>query len=199
MEKKSPSLVGMIFSPNNQLTAIKSYPLILNPLLIIVFLNILLVVLTTFSLDNTVIFQDKVPNDMFMAKMFFLYGAIISSTIVIIIKPLGYSALFSTASKVIKLNVKFKQLFSMFIYISIFDVLVMVLNLIQLQYNGGLPEQIFLPSALGFFIIAIWKMILVAWGLKIITNMSKTTSWLLASVYFVSSLLLNIMLGSISI
>lgn len=202
MEQKAgkPSLLGMFWSPGEQLERIRQQPRIWGPLAIVTLLFMIssiimavsmkaedLVVPGTLSLEDAemILGFTKITTAVF-GVVGALIGILISATIYLIIV------------KIAKRTTTFKQLFSMTTYILIIGAVGMLLNsLIQMLIGGS--QSIYVTSLAGvmnsdslilaqFEVFSIWQLILTAIGLHKVGQLSKGAAWTIAIVFFLIGL-----------
>lgn len=202
MEQKAgkPSLLGMFWSPGEQLERIRQQPRIWGPLAIVTLLFMIssiimavsmkaedLVVPGTLSLEDAemILGFTKITTAVF-GVVGALIGILISATIYLIIV------------KIAKKTTTFKQLFSMTTYILIIGAVGMLLNsLIQMLIGGS--QSIYVTSLAGvmnsdslilaqFEVFSIWQLILTAIGLHKVGQLSKGAAWTIAIVFFLIGL-----------
>lgn len=189
---EKPSLLGMITSPGEQFERIKDNPRIIVALLVITALAIVSALLTLKGMDAMMEeqFAEFGEEEMFMFTIVtqittVVFAAIGPAAIILI-----SAAIYLVIAKIAQSDVTFKQLFSMFTYLSIITILGGLLNGIMLALVGGNPETSFtsLNSIVGaegvlgvilnsIEVFMIWGLILTAIGLQIVADFSKKLAW----------------------
>lgn len=203
IEKKNtdkPSLLGMFWKPNEQFEKIRQEPKIWGVLFIITIVYGIasslsamtikaedLVVPGTLSLENAELVLPLTKFTTAIGGLFApIFGVLISTVIHFIIVKI--------ASK----NTTFKQLFSMNTYILVIGAAGILLNNL-IQYLVGQSSDISFTSIGGvlgsdspvlatFEVFSIWQLILVAFGLHKVGQLSKGAAWTISIVFFLLGL-----------
>jgi hypothetical protein len=189
-----PSLLGMLNKPSQQFEMIKSYPLILRPLLIISFFYAIgLSSVAYLNLDDLILGENKgMPNDIVLAKMYFMSGVMISGLYREALYIFIVSLFFLGIAKVNRSNVSFRQLFSMNTHIEILS----VISILLLIFNDILYKQAGWISLIGGLLIALGKLYFVAKGLKIVADLSKRVAWTMSIIFFVVTIIMMLVIKS---
>lgn len=203
MDKKDtgkPSLLGMFWRPNEQFEKIRQEPKIWGVLFIITLVYALaaslsaltikaedLVVPGTLSLEQA---ELVLP----LTKVTTAVGGLFAPILGILISTVIHFIIVKIASK----NTSFKQLFSMNTYILVIGAAGILLNNV-IQYLVGQNSDISFTSIGGvlgsdspvlatFEIFSIWQLILVAFGLHKVGQLSKGAAWTISIVFFILGL-----------
>ncbi len=203
MDKKDtgkPSLLGMFWRPNEQFEKIRQEPKIWGVLFIITLVYALaaslsaltikaedLVVPGTLSLEQA---ELVLP----LTKVTTAVGGLFAPILGILISTVIHFIIVKIASK----NTSFKQLFSMNTYILVIGAAGILLNNL-IQYLVGQNSDISFTSIGGvlgsdspvlatFEIFSIWQLILVAFGLHKVGQLSKGAAWTISIVFFILGL-----------
>ncbi|WP_019153439.1 YIP1 family protein [Robertmurraya massiliosenegalensis] len=194
-----PSLVGMFWSPGEQLGKIRENPRIWGALGIIT----LLYIIGSAILATNLTAQDLVVPGISLEDAEQILGftkalTVVSVFIVALLGILISAVIHLIIVKIAGKNVTFKQLFSMNTYIALIGAVGMLLNtLIQISINGD--PSIYVtslgslfnsdsPILASFEVFSIWQLILTAIGLYKVGQLSKTASWIIAIIFFAISL-----------
>lgn len=194
-----PSLVGMFWSPGEQLGKIRENPRIWGALGIIT----LLYMIGSAILATNLTAQDLVVPGISLEDAEQILGftkalTVVSVFIVALLGILISAVIHLIIVKIAGKNVTFKQLFSMNTYIALIGAVGMLLNtLIQISINGDLSIYVTSlgslfnsdsPILASFEVFSIWQLILTAIGLYKVGQLSKTASWIIAIIFFAISL-----------
>ncbi|PAE18330.1 YIP1 family protein [Bacillus sp. 7504-2] len=195
-----PSLLGMFWSPGEQLEKIRENPRIWGALGIIVLLYII---------GSTILASNITAEDLVVSGTISLADAeqilgftktitVVSVFIVALVGILISAVIQLIIVKIAGKNVTFKQLFSMNTYIALIGAVGMLLNtLIQISIGGDTSIYVTSLGSLfnsdstvlaSFEVFSIWTLILTAIGLHKVGQLSKTASSLIAVIFFVISL-----------
>lgn len=209
--KEKPSLFGMILNPGEQFKRLKENPKIWIPLLMVTAIFTIAAVVNSLGMDieellgNT--WQEELDEEMLaFVAITARVGAVIGGVVIPILTAVFATLIFLLVSKFTDSEVRFRQLFSMNIFIfmisalgSLFqgivvaaidsDPLVVVTSLQFLVQAEGKMSVIF--SAIEVF--SIWHLILVAVGLKIVANFKSGLAWGVAIVYFIVPVLIGLL------
>lgn len=194
-----PSLVGMFWSPGEQLGKIRENPRIWGALGIIT----LLYIIGSAILATNLTAQDLVVPGISLEDAEQILGftkalTVVSVFIVALLGILISAVIHLIIVKIAGKNVTFKQIFSMNTYIALIGAVGMLLNtLIQISINGD--PSIYVtslgslfnsdsPILASFEVFSIWQLILTAIGLYKVGQLSKTASWIIAIIFFAISL-----------
>lgn len=208
-----PSLLGMIWSPNEQWDRIKNNPRILIALIIVSLISVFGTTITALSMTMDMVEQIAVDLPMTLSEdqqllmltfMKFLIGFI--GLIAPVISILIISAIHQLVTTVAKTGVKFKQLFSMNTYIYLITALGVAFNnvanyllnaseddsnITNLSYyvNGDGLVSVVLSNIELF---SIWALILTALGLHKVAGLTKPVAWIVALFFTVIFLIFSI-------
>ncbi|MGG0718414.1 YIP1 family protein [Robertmurraya massiliosenegalensis] len=195
-----PSLLGMFWSPGEQLGKIRENPRIWGALGIITILYII----ASVTIASTITAQDiVVPGSISLEDAELILGftkmvTAIAGVIAPILGVLISAVIHLIIVKIAKKDVTFKQLFSMNTYILVIGAAGLLLNTLLQTILGGNPN-VYLTSLAGLFnsdsivlstfeVFSIWQLILTAIGLHKVGQLSKIASWVIAIVFFVIAL-----------
>ncbi|KAA0545249.1 YIP1 family protein [Bacillus sp. BGMRC 2118] len=200
--KAKPSLLGMIWSPTEQLEKIRSNPRIWGPLVIITLLFVGASALLAYTTDIAALLGDEIPAEELalvegFTRISMLIGGVIGPIIGILVSTLIYLVI----AKIVSSDVTFKQLFSMNTYLMVISVLGMIINglaawamntdpTVYVTSLGSLIEAKGIAGGVlnTFEVFTIWGTILSAIGLQKVAGLSKGLSWTIAIVFFIVAL-----------
>lgn len=204
-EIEKPSLFGMITSPTEQFRRIKERPMIWGAMGIIV---VLFIIGSWLNMREVDLFSGmEVDEELVgLSDTFKVYGAIIGGVLGPLLGVLTVSAVFFLISKIVEVNVSFRQLFSMNTYISLITVFGLIINGGLSMLYGDL-EGVFYTSLGGILnasgglgvlfanleVFSIWKLILTAIGLQKVAGYSKGLAWTIPIVFFVGGIIFGLM------
>lgn len=197
MEK--PSLLGIVTSPVETFERIKQQPRVLLPLIVVLIISTLAAFLSVVSIDYSTLEEDLGAEAAASVDTIATVGAFFGGTVGVFFTLLISALILFAIVKIAGKQVRFKQMFSMSIFISIVSAIGTLLNAIILYFVGGEnPEQTFTnlnsligaEGALGGFlssieIFGIWGMVLTAFGLHQVGQLSKAASWTISIIFFV--------------
>lgn len=200
---EKPSLFGMIFSPTEQFQRIKEKPIIWGAMFIVSILTAVGSYFMAMGIDTSQ-FEDIPGMDVFTQVTYGFIGLFIPIFSVLITSFIHWIIV-----KIARSETTFKQLFSMNTYIMLIFALGTLLNGILTPLLDGDGETMFTSlasiidaegAALGLFqsleVFSIWgSVILTAFGLHIVGNLSKRAAWIASITIFVIMTLIY-MLGS---
>lgn len=211
--RKKISIIGMIHSPIEQFKKIKTQPVILVGLIVILVLSLINGIMGTFFAEEALIneFNDFGEQELLILLLFTKVLAVIGSLIAPIIGLLIKTVVLLIIAKIIQSTVSFKQLFSMNIYIGVIGAIGVLINTSVVLVSGtnditmiatSLSSVITASGALAGLlssieIFNIWMLILTALGMQVIIGVSKKLSWILIVTYFILTTL--VMVGSMAI
>lgn len=203
MEKKDtgkPSLLGMFWRPNEQFEKIYQQPKIWGALGIITLIYVLAASLSalTMKAEDIVVpgtlSLEQAELVLPLTKFTTAVGGLFAPIFGVLISTVIYFIIVKIASK----NTTFKQLFSMNTYILVIGAAGLLLNNL-IQYLVGQNSDIFYTSLGGvlgsdspvlstFEVFSIWQLILVAFGLHKVGQLSKGAAWTISIVFFLLGL-----------
>lgn len=203
-EVAKPSILKMIWSPDEQLRNIKSNPIFGKALLLLVILGLLNSCFIIFNVDPVKILQGKeIPHGTEgFIKGFLIVISVFTAIVTPIIGSLISSIVHYIFAKIKKCDVTFKQLYSMNVHILIIGILGGLFNSILIFITDGDPTKMLtsfgsmfntggvlgaILSKIEFF--GIWQIILVAIGLQKVGNFPKGYAWFAAIFFFAVSTL----------
>ncbi|MFX3673514.1 MAG: YIP1 family protein [Paenisporosarcina sp.] len=187
-EFSKPSLMGIFNKPNKQFEAIKNNPFISSPLLIVIFLyTIGMICIGLFYGDAIFKNEDEIPSDKVLAKMYFIFGVIISALFLEPIRILFKSLIVLASAGICHSNVTFRKIFSLMIHLEIIGIFILFIQTIDKIFLNTESFQWLILT--GLLILTIWKMILFANGLKIVADFSKRFAWSVTIFFFVWSVI----------
>ncbi len=203
-----PSLLGIVTSPIETLERIKQQPKVLLPLIIVIIISSLAAYLSVLSVDYSIVEEELGAEGAAYVGAFTTVGALVSGIIGGLITLLISALILFAIVKIAGKQIRFKQMFSMTVFISLVTSIGTLLNAIILYFVGGgdITNQVFTSlnsivgaeGALGAFlssieIFGIWGTILTAFGLHHVGQLSKGASWTISIVLFIlGSLLLTL-------
>ncbi|WP_396234323.1 Yip1 family protein [Caldifermentibacillus hisashii] len=183
IEKKSPSLWGILWSPSEHFARIKEKPKIWGPLLMIILVfSIGMIIVTT----NTESGTEDLPEEL---APFLVIGSIIAGVIVPIVTAFIGTLVYLLIARLARSNVSFRQLFSMNVYLLIITALGMIVNGIGMVITGSstttftslttlIPADGALKAVFdNIEVFSIWSVILSAIGLQNVASFSKELAW----------------------
>jgi hypothetical protein len=187
IEKKSPSLWGILWSPSEHFARIKEKPKIWGPLLMIILVfSIGMIIVTT----NTELGTEGISADeLALIKPFLVIGSIIAGVIVPIVIAFIGTLVYLLIARIARSNVSFRQLFSMNVYLLILTALSMIVNGIGMVITGSstttftslttlIPADGALKAVFdNIEVFSIWGVILSAIGLQKVASFSKGLAW----------------------
>lgn len=195
-----PSLFGMIFSPTEQLQRIKAKPLIWGAMGIISILS----AIASYFMTSAISYQEQFSEFQDLEMLMKISNAI-GGLFVPIFSVLFSSFIYWIIIKIARSETMFKQLFSMNTYIMFIYVLGELLNgiLTPLLNGDGMTYITSLASivdaegaTLGLLrsieVFTIWGVILSAFGLHIVGNLSKRAAWIISIVFYVLFAIISI-------
>lgn len=198
---EKPSLFGMIFSPTEQFHRIKEKPLIWGAMGIVSILTAIGTYFMAMGVDMSE-FENLPGMEVFTQVTYGITGLFTPIFSVLITSFIHWIIV-----KIARSETTFKQLFSMNTYIMLIYALGTLLNGILTPLLDGDGKTMFTSLAsiidaegavLGLFqsleVFAIWgSVILTAFGLHIVGNLSKRAAWIVSiTIYVISTLLLMI-------
>lgn len=198
---EKPSLFGMIFSPTEQFHRIKEKPLIWGAMFIVSILTAIGTYFMAMGVDMSE-FENLPGMEVFTQVTYGITGLFTPIFSVLITSFIHWIIV-----KIARSETTFKQLFSMNTYIMLIYALGTLLNGILTPLLDGDGKTMFTSLAsiidaegavLGLFqsleVFAIWgSVILTAFGLHIVGNLSKRAAWIVSiTIYVISTLLLMI-------
>ncbi|MED4452663.1 Yip1 family protein [Metabacillus fastidiosus] len=209
--EKKPSLFGMVFSPNEQFERMRGKPVILVPLIIVMIIGLIMSFLIGFNVMNIPSVDDLgIPAEdlqMFQTITIASTTAItfFSIPVILLVMTLIYFAI----AKIMKIEVTFKKMFSLNIFVTFIGLIGQVINLLIITAIKGNPEVMMTSlnslvgatGALGgvlstFEIFSIWSSILLALGLHKAIGFSKKASWTIVIVFFIIGLIFAAVSGA---
>ncbi len=183
IEKKSPSLWGILWNPSEHFARIKEKPKIWGPLLMIILVfSIGMIIVTT----NTGSENEGLPEEL---APFLVIGSIIAGVIVPIVTAFIGTLVYLLIARLARSNVSFRQLFSMNVYLLILTALGMIVNGIGMVITGSstttftslttlIPADGALKAVFdNIEVFSIWSVILSAIGLQKVASFSKELAW----------------------
>lgn len=210
LKGKKPSLLGMVVNPKEQFDRIKERPVFVGALISIIILTCVGMWLSLISFDITKVANlsdlqgfttEELAAFEVLSKLTFIGIELIGSFITVVI----LSLLFLLFAKSLELRVKFKEFFSMNIYVLFVVSLGILLNGLITVLVGADPESIYTSLSVfykadGIFgevlkhieIFKIWGLILTAVGLQKVARYPKKTAWIIAIIFFVFTVVLTI-------
>lgn len=196
------SLVGMLTSPGEQFRKIEQAPIFLKALIAVTILSMITAVFAVQGMQDMFV-EDFVGLDeeemvifTIITKVVSVIVAAFAPAIVILIG----AAIYFVIAKVVKSDVTFKQMFSMYVYITFVSTIGGLINALFINFANGNPEIPFTSlnilvqadGALGILLssielFTIWVIILTAIGLQIVAKFSKALAWGIVIVFTVIS------------
>lgn len=191
---EKPSLLGMIMEPRKQFERIKDNPKIVIPLVVVTVLTIIGMLLMMSQMDfigEDPEFANMGPDELMIITIFAQITFAITGLFTPAISILISACIFFVIAKIVKLEVSFKQLFSMATFVYIISLLGLIVNAVAFFGMSNPDPELYLTSlnsiiqadgALGAFLVAIeiftiWGLVLSAMGLQIVGKFSKGLSW----------------------
>lgn len=211
--KQKPSIVGMFHSPVEQFKRMKARPVIWGGLIIILILSLLNGIMGTFLTEQTLTNEFPGLNEedlgfmVLVTKVFAVIASLIGPIIGLLIKTL----ILIVIGKIAQSTARFKQLFSMSIFIGVIGTVGVLINTAVVLFSGTndvtmvatslssiIPSTGALAGLLNSIeIFSIWTLILTAIGMQVVMGISKKVSWILVVSYFI--IITLIMVGSMVI
>ncbi len=206
VQTKKPSLFGMIFSPGEQFERLRERPVIWVPLILFTLITTILAVVVVLNMDYTMTpgLEESSPEELEMIKIFGAVGGGIAGLFSVPIGYLFYSAIYFLAAKMVKSNVRFKQMFSLIIFVSFITILGSIINQLLALVLGEDPAIMFtsLNSFIGatgpvgailnsIEVFSIWYQVLLAIGLIKVAKLSKQSAITIVIVLFVIGILIT--------
>lgn len=195
-----PSLLGMFWKPNEQFEKISQQPKIWGALFIITLVYVLAASLSALTLKaedivvpgTLTLEQAKIALP--LTKVTTAIGGLFAPIFGVLISTVIHFIIVKIASK----NTTFKQLFSMNTYILVISATGLVLNNL-IQFLVGQNSDVSFTSIGGvlgsdspvlatFEVFSIWQLVLIAFGLHKVGQLSKGAAWTIAIVFFLLGL-----------
>lgn len=189
----SPSLLGMIHQPKEQFIRIRKNPKVIVALIIITVITIITALITLDGMDHFL--EEELAGltdeELIIVTVITQITTVALATIVPTIIILIGATVYFIIAKISERDVTFKQMFSLFTYITFITVIGGLINEILISLFVGINIEIPFTSlnilfgaegALGILLtsielFAIWSIILTAIGLQIVAKFSKTLAW----------------------
>ncbi|OAS86584.1 MULTISPECIES: Yip1 family protein [Metabacillus] len=203
IQKKKPSIFGMIFSPGVQFERIREKPVIWVPLILFTVLMTIVTAITALNVDYTAVpGMEMSPEELEMAKIFGIAGAAVVGFFVTPITYLFFALIFWAIAKIAKSDATFKQMLSFSIFIGFISIIGQILNQLIILVIDGDPT-IMLTSVNSFVgadgilgavlstieVFTIWYYILLTMGLVIVGKLSKPAATIITIVFFILGLI----------
>ncbi|MDT2047991.1 MULTISPECIES: Yip1 family protein [Bacillaceae] len=202
-----PSVFKFIFSPGAEFDKMKQRPAIVASLILVILLSAAAFALSTITPENLASLQELglEPDD--SMKLFSMIGAGIGALIVTPIAMLIGAGILLLIVKIGKGTAKYKHMFSLTAFITFITMLGLLLNTVIAVVAGtgtnitSLNGLVGAEGAVGgvlasIEIFSIWSLILTAMGLQKVGGLSKKAAIIIASVFFVLSVISQI-IGSV--
>ncbi|MGM7720179.1 Yip1 family protein [Metabacillus sp. Hm71] len=204
IQRKKPSIFGMIFSPGEQLERIRERPVIWLPLILLTLVMTIIAVFSALNIDYSAMpGMEMSAEEEQMAKIFGVVGA---GLVGFFGTPIGYlffGLIFWAIAKVAKSDATFKQMFSLMIFTSIITTIGQILNqLIIFAIDGdpmimltSLNSLVGADGVLGavlstFEVFSIWYYIVLGMGLVKVAKLSKPAAVIITIVFFVLGIII---------
>jgi hypothetical protein len=203
IQRKKPSLFGMIFSPGEQFERLREKPVIWIPLILFTVLMTVVAAISALNADYSAVpGMEMSPEELEMAKTFGIAGAAVVGFFVTPITYLIIALIFWGISKIAKSDATFKQMLSFTIFSSFITIIGQIFNLLITMAIDGDPF-IMLTSVNSFVgadgilgavlstieVFTIWYYILLTMGLVIVGKLSKPAATIITIVFFILQLL----------
>jgi len=203
IEKKSPSILGIIWSPSEHFTRMKEKPKIWGPLLIIILLFIVASIFI--SMNTNLSIEGISEEDLDLLKPFLIATSVITGIITPILTALMSSLIYLLIARIARSTVSFRQLFSMNVYLLLITALSMLVNGIGMMITGSatstftnlntlIPADGTLKAIFdNIEVFTIWSVILLAIGLQKVASFSKGLAWGVSIGFYLLSIFFSIM------
>ncbi|SHF19503.1 Yip1 domain-containing protein [Seinonella peptonophila] len=203
---KKPSLLGMIWRPQTELSRLYEQPTLWMPLFIICVLHSLAIFFGT-RIKTT----EWIPGNSTPVSISYTYmpiGSLMVDLISYLVSLLVMTSILYGISKISKKAVSYKQVLSLSIYLQAIPVLASVLKALTHFFERG--EQLVSysfqslfhvsPSHLAYVlgsitIFTIWNWILSAWGYQKVLGFSRPISWIWAILLWYLPFLIGNLIG----
>jgi Yip1 domain len=211
IQKKKPSLFGMIFSPGIQFERIREKPVIWIPLILFTVIMTIVSAISVLNVDYSAVSgMEMSPEELEMAKTFGIAGAAVVGFFVTPITYLIFALIFWGIAKIAKTDATYKQMLSFTIFTSFITIIGQILNQLIILAIDGDPA-IMLTSVNSFVgadgvlgavlstieVFTIWYYILLTMGLVIVGKLSKPVATIITIVFFVLGLIFAALGGAI--
>lgn len=215
VELEKPSLLGMIMNPREQFERIRENPKIIVALIIVTVLTLIAAIFTLQGMEDLIadelvgLSDEEMMIVVIVAQVTAVVSAIFSPVIIVLIS----AGIYMLIAKIVQSDVTFKQMFSLFIYISFITTgLSGLINGFASMFVSDANPEVPLTSinsiigaegVLGVFlssieVFSIWGMILTAMGLQIVAKFSKGLAWGTVIAFYLISLGILIVITLIS-
>ncbi|MDE5415721.1 YIP1 family protein [Alkalihalobacterium chitinilyticum] len=206
---EKPSLLGMVFSPGEQLERVKGNPKVLVPLLLVTLLYTIGAAITAFGMDSTWILQELGPDEaQFFAEIegFMRVMILVTGLLVPLIGALIFAVVFLIVAKAAgKANVTFKKLYSLSLFVSVIGGLGFLFNGIMTTVFGANPNTPFTSLAVlmqaegklaivlaTIEVFTIWQIIVTVLGVRKVAEFNAGLAWASVIIYTVIGIFISL-------
>lgn len=204
VELEKPSLIGLIMNPSEQFERIRKNPKIFVALIVVTIMTIVAALLSLQGMDE--ILEQEMVGVSEEELMIFTIATQITIVVMATFTPaiiiLISSGIYMLIAKIVQSDVTFKQMFSLFVYVSFITALGGLINGFFSMFVTGSNPNIPLTSlnsivgaegVLGVIfstieVFSIWGLVLTAIGLQIVAKFSKGLAWGTVIAFFIITL-----------